>query len=153
VCVPTEHCLRSHTFSSVVSHCYVRLTHWYRSLYTCEYTVTEKSYGRARRKFIKGAENVSELSLTVFKHIWELILAYFPYFEEIKLHWWDHHAVSLSFYSPMKFCECLNQSLCNLYIYIYIKATEPISAAYLINPCNECVRMHTYVSCRSKATA
>jgi hypothetical protein len=61
-------------------------------------------------------------------------LAYFPYFEKMKVGLCDLHAVGVSVNPPLLTFECLNKSM---KLGLYIMAPEPISVAYFINPSHQ----------------
>jgi hypothetical protein len=68
-----------------------------------------------------------------------VFLAYFPYFEKIKVGLWDHLAFSVSVcVSPPKFWMPAPVRM-KLVMYEYIMAPETISTAYLINPSHQSV--------------
>jgi hypothetical protein len=92
------------------------------------------------RKFIMEAETLSELSVTVFKHVWEFILSLFSLFLRNKTR-----------LMRLPFCLCLD-AWTNHYETLYIMAAEPISTAYLINPTHQPLCLYVYTFYRCKAT-
>jgi hypothetical protein len=68
-----------------------------------------------------------------------LLLAYFPYSEEIKVGWCNHYAVCVSLFLPPPPPQLLNGEPIFMELGICIMAPESISAAYFINPSHQSV--------------
>jgi hypothetical protein len=67
-----------------------------------------------------------------------ILLASFPYSEEIKVCWWAHYVVCVFVFSLLPH-QLLN-GWTNIYgTYIYIMAPESILAAYFLNPSHQSV--------------
>jgi hypothetical protein len=66
-------------------------------------------------------------------------LAYFPYFEEIKVGLWDHHAVCVSPHINFRIPEQFFMKFG-----MYIMTPEPASTTYCINPSRQSVCLYVY---------
>jgi hypothetical protein len=96
-------------------------------------------------KFIKEAETLSEIGVTVFTHAWEYIFRLFYLF-------WRNETRLMRLRCCLCVCvitlnQCLN-AWTNLYETLYIMAAEPISTVYLINPTHQPLCLYVYSSYR-----
>jgi hypothetical protein len=67
-----------------------------------------------------------------------ILLAYFPYFEKIKVGLWNDHALCVSVYPPLWTFECMNA--------VYIMVLKPIWTAYFINATHQALCFYVYVA-------